>query len=187
MERRLTRFRITLHGFCKPCNIIIIIIMDDTPNAISRFLSRRRAFEVCLATTEMDAYFHRAGEHRAFTCPCCGYPTLAERDSYDICELCHWEDDGQDDVEFAPRAGYYKPDDIAGGPNADYSLTEARLNFQQYGHMYRPSDTHAFARANENTDARRALQDVFEALLPAVTPDSYVSAMPQLKASSERT
>src|SRR5579863_7304160 len=28
-------------------------------------------------------------------CPCCGYPTLTDRDAYEICCLCNWEDDGQ--------------------------------------------------------------------------------------------
>lgn len=56
-----------------------------------------------------------------FKCPCCGYPTLDERAAYDICVLCNWEDDGQDD----PNA-----DEVWGGPNAGYSLTEARKNFK---------------------------------------------------------
>ncbi|MEK3797022.1 CPCC family cysteine-rich protein [Peribacillus sp. FSL H8-0477] len=31
-------------------------------------------------------------------CPCCGFPTLDERDAYEICVLCKWQDDGQDDL-----------------------------------------------------------------------------------------
>ena len=54
-----------------------------------------------------------------FTCPGCGYPTLAERGGYDICEVCNWEDDNQDD----PKA-----DEIWGGPNSDLSLTKNRIN-----------------------------------------------------------
>ena len=61
-------------------------------------------------------------------CPCCRYPTLTRRNDYDICELCNWEDSGHDD----PYA-----DDICGGPNGDYSLTEARANFKRYRCMYR--------------------------------------------------
>ena len=30
------------------------------------------------------------------TCPCCGYPTLTERAGYEVCRICAWEDDGQD-------------------------------------------------------------------------------------------
>jgi hypothetical protein len=62
-------------------------------------------------------------------CPCCGYPTLTEHAGYEICELCNWEDDGQSDSD---------ADEVWGGPNADYSLTEARRNFAQYRVMYQP-------------------------------------------------
>ncbi len=62
-------------------------------------------------------------------CPCCGYPTLDSRANYDICELCNWEDDGQDDES---------ADEVWGGPNSDYSLTEARANFQKFRVMYSP-------------------------------------------------
>ena len=61
-------------------------------------------------------------------CPCCGFPTLDERGDYDICELCNWEDDGQDDLY---------ADEVWGGPNGDYSLTEARRNFNKHLIMYR--------------------------------------------------
>jgi cysteine-rich CPCC protein len=55
-----------------------------------------------------------------FTCPVCGYPTHLERGGFDICHLCNWEDDGQDD----PAA-----DEVKGGSNGDFSLREARENF----------------------------------------------------------
>lgn len=70
-----------------------------------------------------------------FLCPCCGYPTLSERGGYEICSLCFWEDDGQDD----PNA-----DEVWGGPNSDYSLTEARQNFRKYYTMYRVADKDKF-------------------------------------------
>lgn len=59
-----------------------------------------------------------------FTCPCCGYLTLSERTTWEICPVCFWEDDGQDD----PRA-----DEVWGGPNGSLSLSQARCNFQQFG------------------------------------------------------
>ena len=62
-------------------------------------------------------------------CPCCRYPTLSERAAYEICVLCNWEDDGQDDAS---------ADEVWGGPNSDYSLTAARENFQKYRVMYSP-------------------------------------------------
>lgn len=54
---------------------------------------------------------------RFFTCPSCGFPTLNEKGGYEICTICDWEDDGQDD----PNA-----DKSLGGPNK-ISLTESRL------------------------------------------------------------
>lgn len=60
-------------------------------------------------------------------CPCCGFPTLSERSCWEICRICWWEDDGQDD----PRA-----DEVWGGPNKHYSLTAARQNFKNHLHKY---------------------------------------------------
>ena len=71
-------------------------------------------------------------EGRRYVCPCCGYPTLPERGGYDICELCNWEDDGQD----GPHA-----DEVWGGPNYQYSLTQARENFKRLWIMYDPDDS----------------------------------------------
>lgn len=62
-------------------------------------------------------------------CPCCGYPTLGARGGYEICELCSWEDDGQDDAT---------ADDVRGGPNHGYSLSHARQNFRRFLVMYEP-------------------------------------------------
>lgn len=60
-------------------------------------------------------------------CPCCSFYTLEERAIFDICRICWWEDDGQDD----PHA-----DRVMGGPNGRYSLTMARHNFIDHGDMY---------------------------------------------------
>jgi hypothetical protein len=55
---------------------------------------------------------------RLAICPSCGYPTLLIRDGDEICEICRWEDDGQDDKN---------ADEILGGPNKNLSLTTSRL------------------------------------------------------------
>lgn len=55
------------------------------------------------------------------TCPCCGYPTLNERNAWNICAICFWEDDGQDDLD---------ADQVYGGPNSNYSLTAHRLEWE---------------------------------------------------------
>ncbi|MFD6332064.1 CPCC family cysteine-rich protein [Streptomyces niveus] len=53
-------------------------------------------------------------------CPCCGFLTLGERSSFEICPVCFWEEDGQDD---------HDADRVRGGSNGRLSLTEARRNF----------------------------------------------------------
>ena len=91
---------------------------------------KRHKFEavsknVCLGISSFFRKINRV------TCPCCGYPTLEERGNYDICELCDWEDDGQDDDDSSKTMG---------GPNGGYSLDEARENFKKYGIMYTPEN-----------------------------------------------
>lgn len=57
-------------------------------------------------------------------CPCCLHKTIDERGGYDICSVCFWEDDGQDD---------HDADVVRGGPNGSLSLTKARANFLSFG------------------------------------------------------
>ncbi len=52
-----------------------------------------------------------------YACPCCRFLTLPERDGYDICPVCYWEDDGQDD---------HDADVKRGGSNHGISLTQGR-------------------------------------------------------------
>jgi len=59
-----------------------------------------------------------------YPCPCCGFVTLTERGMYEICPVCFWEDDGQDD---------HDADIVRGGPNRRLSLTKARANFRVMG------------------------------------------------------
>lgn len=57
-------------------------------------------------------------------CPCCDCKNLGERVGYEICQVCGWEDDGQDDDT---------ADEVRGGPNGALSLTQARANYRQFG------------------------------------------------------
>jgi len=59
-----------------------------------------------------------------FPCPCCRTKTLTERGGFEICPVCRWEDDGQDD---------HDADVVRAGPNGGLSLTEARENYQRCG------------------------------------------------------
>ncbi|MFI5096110.1 MAG: CPCC family cysteine-rich protein [Candidatus Acidiferrales bacterium] len=35
--------------------------------------------------------------HRTYRCPCCRFKTLHGRGGFELCPICFWEDDGQDD------------------------------------------------------------------------------------------
>ncbi|AIJ20651.1 CPCC family cysteine-rich protein [Amycolatopsis methanolica] len=67
---------------------------------------------------------HRPAGLGPYACPCCGYLTLRERGGFEICEVCFWEDDGQD---------AHDADEVRGGPNGWLSLTQARRNFESFG------------------------------------------------------
>jgi hypothetical protein len=60
-------------------------------------------------------------------CPCCGSRTIGEIGNYEICVVCWWEDDGQDNENA----------DEIGGANNGISLTQARYNFIKHG-IYDP-------------------------------------------------
>ncbi len=84
-------------------------LTDSERQILSDFAERRKIF---------DAFLKENLDVKFFTCPCCGYPTLEEIRCYEICKVCNWEDEDQDD----PNA-----DEILGGANGNESLTEARL------------------------------------------------------------
>jgi hypothetical protein len=75
----------------------------------------------------------RADDGSLYHCPCCGFRTLAERAGYEICPVCFWEDDGQDD---------HDADEVRGGPNSDLSLTRARQNYREFAACDRRSIEH---------------------------------------------
>jgi len=65
------------------------------------------------------------GQHAELVpCPCCGACSLSSRGDYDICRVCWWEDDGQDN---------HNADTVMGGPNYHLSLTQARVNYLESG------------------------------------------------------
>jgi ribosomal protein L37AE/L43A len=119
-----------------------------------------------------DTYGSRSNEQAAgaplrgvlFTCPCCGYPTLVERAAYEICGLCNWEDDGQDNNN---------ADEIWGGPNKDYSLIEARDNFESYLVMYAPENDMRIGGpdSKREREIKRQLVNAYSQLIEDRTPD----------------
>jgi hypothetical protein len=85
--------------------------------------------------------------------------------AYEICELCNWEDDGQDDAN---------AEEVRGGPSADYSLAEARRNFKVYRVMYSPERDQRITGADSKLeyDTKGQLIAAFEKLRSAATPES---------------
>jgi Cysteine-rich CPCC len=63
------------------------------------------------------------------TCPGCSYPTLKERGNWDICMVCDWEDDGQDDNTEPIFIDFIKKNNI-GEPNK-ISLIDNRIKIGQ--------------------------------------------------------
>ena len=113
-----------------------------------------------------------------YRCPCCSYLTLPERGGYDICCLCNWEDDGQDD----PRAN-----DTWGGPNGAYSLAEARRNFARHLIMYdpvRPNTRIGGPDSPLELEAKRAMIAAFNAM-PSAPDDITLAALWQRVVDAE--
>jgi hypothetical protein len=66
----------------------------------------------------------RSSDGGPYACPCCRSVTLPERGAFEMCPVCFWEDDGQDD---------HDADEVRGGPNGMLSLTQARAKFSAAG------------------------------------------------------
>ena len=94
--------------------------MPDDESVPPEVLERRREwferYARQLAESSVVAPSHR-GHH--YACPCCLFTTLGERGGFEICPVCFWEDDGQDD---------HDADVVRGGPNGVLSLNAARTN-----------------------------------------------------------
>ncbi|MBG0564318.1 hypothetical protein I4J89_22985 [Actinoplanes sp. NEAU-A11] len=88
----------------------------------------------------------RPSQGGPYACPCCGFVTLSQRGYYEICPVCFWEDDGQDD---------HDAEEIRGGPNRSLSLTQARRNFACYG----ASDERRLALVRAPLDGEQPLRE----------------------------
>src|SRR5438067_2429244 len=66
----------------------------------------------------------RSADGSLYRCACCGRLTLQERGAEEVCHICFWQDEGQDD----PFAS-----DVWAASNGKLSLTQARQNFVQCG------------------------------------------------------
>lgn len=102
---------------------------DGRPDAASRaaIADRRHRTTVDILCAECSVPFENVTRPRKsgpYPCPCCRFVTLPERGGYDICTVCFWEDDGQDD---------HDADEVRGGSNYSLSLSDARRNFSRIG------------------------------------------------------
>ena len=95
--------------------------MERTPEELEH---SQQWFDWYVEQLESNSVISKEGETGPFRCPCCGSLTLDERGGYDICPVCFWEDDGQDD---------HDADVVRGGPNGKLSLTQARDNYRKFG------------------------------------------------------
>jgi hypothetical protein len=100
---------------------LIEVVREFPPSSVIE--ARKRWFENYVegaAETSVVA----GAEGGPYRCPCCGYRTLNERGAFEICPVCFWEDDGQDEGDV---------DTVRGGPNGSLSLRAARHNFERIG------------------------------------------------------
>jgi hypothetical protein len=94
---------------------------EPNPNETAR---RDQWFDDYMHSLEHRSVVQPRAEGVSYRCPCCGCRTLAERGGFEICAVCFWEDDGQDESD---------ADTVRGGPNGALSLTQARRNFREFG------------------------------------------------------
>lgn len=84
---------------------------EQIKDILDFFKNRRAVFET---------YISQNGLQRMATCcPSCGFPTLHPPAIHEICDICNWQNDGQDD---------HDADIEYGAPNAE-SLTDSRIEF----------------------------------------------------------
>ncbi len=97
---------------------------DEKKPSLEELARRQQWFESHCRELTANSVVRRAEPGVQFACPCCRSLTLHERGGYDICPVCFWEDDGQDDQDAAR---------VRGGPNGSLSLEQARRNFASFG------------------------------------------------------
>ena len=117
-----------------------------------------------------------------YPCPCCGYPTLEiQVRGYEVCNLCGWEDDGQDD----PHA-----DEVWGGPNYELSLSQARSNFERYFDKYHPeqASVHRILGISNTPAQEQAKQEMvaaFDSMVGETTPAALDTIWEQVYVSQQ--
>ena len=92
-----------------------------SPEELERW---RRWFDGYVRALGENPVVQPASEGKRSACPCCRFLTLHERGGFEVCKVCFWEDDGQDDQDASV---------VRGGPNGALGLEQARRNFAVHG------------------------------------------------------
>lgn len=98
--------------------------MNNTDSEREKIKQNKRWFDFYIDRLKSHSVVESPQEGVVYRCPCCGCKTLSERGGFEICSVCFWEDDGQDDQD---------AEIVRGGPNGSLSLTQARDNFRNFG------------------------------------------------------
>lgn len=100
------------------------------------------------------------------SCPVCGYLTLEERNTFDICGICFWEDDGIDDFE----------ENQESGPN-HMTLKEGRMIFQEAKRMLLNTD---FSGSNLLETLRNRFIEVDNLIIQNHAKDEVINAQNEI-------
>lgn len=125
------QLRATYEG--EPVGYVVHLVGHEDRPVVARSIHDALVDLLKLGTSGWPWWFKEAAEDlaaretplgRRYPCPCCGYLTFSRTptDTYEICEVCFWEDDG---VQFRNL-------DYEGGANK-VSLKQARDNFRALG------------------------------------------------------
>ena len=62
----------------------------------NKFLAKKLSL---LLSKEINVYGDEINQK--VKCPCCHFYTLSSKSNYDVCPICHWEDDGSNEEEYS--------------------------------------------------------------------------------------
>jgi hypothetical protein len=103
---------------------------------IKVILKRREYFDMSFPPIERCDARRDISSGLSNSCPICGYMTLATRCDHDICGICFWQDDGQDNPE---------ADNNYIGPNQVHSINTFRVEIydwlEEFKSVEKPMDS----------------------------------------------
>ncbi len=128
-------------------------VVEDSRSPLFAFVQRRMWFDDYLARARIGLL---PLPRDYYTCACCGYPTIEEPQTLEVCYLCLWKDNGQDD----PHANEYWR-----GAYYGLTLSAAREHFAAYVACF--DDSSRYPLFSEEQDpallrAKRACIALFE-------------------------